>query len=132
MFPRAVDGDDQADAELRALIHEDLAGVKLEGVRSLAALVEGGTRRGRELRIDLDEDAALLVLGVLNDVRLAIGARVGIERLDRDEVDPHGEDGYRLAVMDHLGGWQELLLMVMDDPPVRHDGGLDPDDAFGS
>ena len=130
LFPRAVTDDEQADAELRGLIHEDLAGVKQAGVMAIADLLERGTRKGRELRVELDEDEALLVLGVLNDVRLAIGARVGIERIDRGEVDPEGEDGYRLAVMDHLGMWQELLLAELDPPPVRRDAGLDPDDLL--
>lgn len=130
LFPRAVTGDDEADAELRGLIHEDLAGVKLAGVTAVAELLESSSRKGRERRVDLGPDDALLVLGVLNDVRLAIGARVGIERLDRGEVDPDGEDGYRLAVMDHLGMWQELLLAELDPPPVRRDGGLDPDDLL--
>ena len=62
------------------------------------------------------------MLGVLNDIRLAIGARVGIEDLDRDDVDPESSLGYRLAVMDHLGLWQELLLAIVDPPAVRvHD-----------
>lgn len=112
-------------------MRDDLAGVKRAGLEALDTLLDGGQTRGRELRVELDLDAALLVLGVLNDVRLAIGARVGIERLDRDAVDPDGEDGYRLAVMDHLGMWQELLLAVLDPPAVRHDSGPDPDDAAG-
>lgn len=121
LFPRTVVGDDDADAELRRLIHDDLAGVKQAGLEALGALLDGGTTKGRELRVELDEDDALLVLGVLNDVRLAIGARVGIERLDRGDLDPQGPQAHRLAVLDHLAMWQELLLAHVDPPSVRHD-----------
>jgi hypothetical protein len=132
LFPRTVLGDEEADAELRGLIHDDLAGVKRAGLDALSELLDGGTSRGQVLRVELTPDDTLLVLGVLNDLRLAIGARVGIEDLDRDDVDPDSALGYRLAVMDHLGLWQELLLAIVDPPSVRvydHDLTDDEDDT---
>lgn len=127
LFPATVVGDADADAELRGLIRDDLAGVKRAGLDALIALLDGGSRRGRELRVTLEPDDTLLVLGVLNDLRLAIGARVGIESVDRDTLDPDDPVAYRLAVMDHLGGWQEWLLSIVDPPAVRvHE--LDPGD----
>jgi hypothetical protein len=127
LFPVTVLGDQEADDELRGLIHDDLAGVKREGLRALDELLDRGVTKGREVRVELTADDTLLVLGVLNDLRLAIGARIGIEDLDRDEVDPDSPLAYRLAVMDHLGGWQELLLGIVDPPSVRHLP-FDPDD----
>lgn len=121
LFPRAVDGDEDADQELRHLIHDDLAATKREALEELDRLLDGGVRKGRELRVRLDEEQQVLLLGVLNDLRLAIGARVGIEQLDRDELDPDHPDTYRVAVMDHLGMWQELLLAHLDPPAVRDD-----------
>jgi hypothetical protein len=130
LFPRTVVGDDDADEELRGLIHDDLAGVKRAGLDALEEVLDGGTRRGNGLRVELDESDTLLVLGVLNDLRLAIGARVGIEQVERAEVDPDSALGYRLAVMDHLGGWQELLLAIVDPPAVRvHEEPFPQDDA---
>jgi hypothetical protein len=126
LFPRAVSGDDDADAELRGLIREDLAGVKRAGLDALGALLDGASRRGTTLRIELTADDTLLVLGVLNDIRLAIGARLAIEDLDRDAVDPESVTAYRLAVMDHLGLWQELLLAIVDPPSVAFHGDADP------
>lgn len=122
LFPRTVLGDDDADVELRGLIHDDLAGVKRAGLDALSALLDGGDRRGQGLRVELTPDDTLLVLGVLNDLRLAIGARVGIEDLDRGDVDPDSPLGYRFAVMDHLGLWQELLLAIVDPASVRVHG----------
>lgn len=131
LFPRAVGDDDEADAELRRLIHDDLVGVKRAGLEALRALLDGGTWRGRELRVALEPDDALLVLGVCNDLRLAIAARVGFAKIEARELDPDDPDVYRLAVIDHLGLWQELLLELLDPPAVRRDTGLDPDDAAG-
>ncbi|MTV26898.1 DUF2017 family protein [Nitriliruptoraceae bacterium ZYF776] len=131
LFPTTVLGDAEADAELRQLIHDDLATVKRRGLEELGALLAAGEpQRGGAVRIDLGPEDALLVLGVLNDLRLAIGARIGIDELDRATVDPDDEVGYRLAVMDHLGAWQELLLAIVDPPAVRvHD--LDPGELDG-
>lgn len=130
LFPATVIGDDDADAELRGLIHDDLAGVKRAGLDALEELLDRGTRKGSLHRIELTADDTLLVLGVLNDLRLAIGARVGITDLDRDDVDPDSALGYRLAVMDHLGLWQELLLAIVDPAAVQiHEVEFDvPDD----
>ena len=62
------------------------------------------------------------MLGVLNDLRLAIGAQVGIESLERDRLDPDDPVTYRVAVMDHLGWLQEQLLHVLDPSSTRiHD-----------
>jgi hypothetical protein len=128
LFPATVVGDDEADEELRGLIHDDLAGVKQAGLDALGELLDGGTPRGSVLRVELTPEDTLLVLGVLNDLRLAIGARIGITDLDREDVDPDGAVGQRLAVMDHLGLWQELLLAIVDPPAVTiHDLGH-PDD----
>jgi hypothetical protein len=132
LFPATVVGDDAADEELRGLIHDDLAGVKQAGLDALTELLDGASRRGSSLRVELSPEDTLLVLGVLNDLRLAIGARVDITELDRGEVDPDSPVGYRLAVMDHLGLWQELLLAIVDPPAVRvHEEGF-PEGPDGS
>ena len=64
--------------------------------------------------VDLAEDEPLQVLGVLNDIRLAIGARIDIEAIDRDQVSEDDPVAYPIAVMDHLGWWQEQLLAILD------------------
>jgi hypothetical protein len=129
LFPPTVLGDPEADAELRALIHDDLAVVKKRGLEEIAGLLARGQRVRDGLRVELDADAAHLVLGVLNDLRLSIGARVGIEQLDRKSIPPDAPEAYRLAVMDHLAYWQELLLAIVDPQSVRvHELRIDPDD----
>ena len=119
LFPSAVTGDEEADHELRDMIHDDLRLQRLSGLDALMGLIERGTRRGRQVRVDLDEEEPLLVLGVLNDLRLAIGAQVGIEELDREQLDPDDPATYRVAVMDHLAWLQEQLLHVLDPDVTR-------------
>lgn len=122
LLPRAVAGDDEADAELRALIRDDVLGVKLSGIEALSDLLDRGTPHRGRLRVDLDPDEALLVLGVLNDIRLAIGERVGVTRegFDRDALAPDDAASTPLLVMDHLAWLQEQLLAIIDPESVRH------------
>ncbi len=122
LFPPTVGDDEEADRELRGLIHDDLLRQRLEGLDTLLGLLERGTRRGRAIRVDLAEEEPLVVLGVLNDLRLAIGAQVGIEQVDRERLDPDDPVTYRVAVMDHLAWLQEQLLAVLDPESTRvHD-----------
>ncbi|MEX2420993.1 MAG: DUF2017 family protein [Actinomycetota bacterium] len=122
LFPPAVLGDPDAERELRELLVDDLLASRRAGLDALVALFDRATPHRNGVRIDLVDDEPLLVLGVLNDVRLAIGARIDIDALDRDAV------AYRLALMDHLGWWQEQLLVLLD--PAA--GSSHPPDVTGS
>jgi hypothetical protein len=139
LYPSTVLGDAEADDELRGLLKDDLLTVRLAGLDALVAILDRGTEHRHGLRVELRDDEPSLFLGVVNDLRLAIGARLGIERLDRDAIDPEDPVAYRIAVMDHLAWWQEELLAIMDPEAVawtRHADladlepeDLDPDDA---
>ena len=137
LFPAPVLGDQAVAEEVRELLTEDLRQRRLSQLEQLLALLERGERWRGGLRVDLVDDEPLLVLGVLNDVRLAIGARIDVEAIDREAVSQDDPEAYPLAVMDHLGWWQEQLLAIVDPPSVRHavegwldDGAVDdpPDD----
>lgn len=119
LFPATVTDDPDADAELRALLYEDLLTDRLTALRELLALLDRATRHRGGLRIDLDAEEAVLVLGVLNDLRLAMGARVGDEALRREGEPVDEATAQRLAVMDHLGWLQEQLLAILDPPSVK-------------
>ena len=114
LFPPAVLGDAEADREVRDLLADALLADRLEGLEAVLELV-GRARRSRgRLVVDLAEEEPLLLLRVLNDIRLAIGARIDIEAIDRDQVGEQDEVAYPIAVMDHLGWWQEQLLVLID------------------
>lgn len=120
LFPSAVTGDDEADDELRRLIHDDLLRSKLTGLDELVAILDRAEPHRSRLRVELEPDEAMLMLGVLNDLRLAIGARVGVEEIERDSLQPDDPRIGPLAVMDHLAGLQEQLLEIIDPESVRH------------
>lgn len=128
LFPSMVLGDEEADRDLRGLVHDDLLASRLRGLDALVELLERGTVHRNHLRVDLRDDEPLLVLGVLNDLRLAIGARIDIEALDRGTVDPDDPLAYRLAVMDLLAWWQEQLLAIVDPPSVEVTFDVGPDE----
>lgn len=122
LFPPAVLADPElaADEDLRMREREfadELLATRLEALDTVLALLERGTpHRGGGLRVELTDDEPLLLLGVLNDIRLAVGARIDVEALDRETIPDDAPVAYQLAVMDHLGWWQEQLLALIDPP----------------
>lgn len=130
LFPTAVSGDQDADAEVRELLRDDLLESRRAGLEALNRILERATPHRGRLRVQLVDDEPLLVLGVLNDLRLAIGASIGIEQIEREAVTDDDPVAYRLAVMDHLGWWQEQLLDLLgrQDPP---DSEHPPPDELG-
>jgi hypothetical protein len=128
LFPSTVIGDDEADRELRGMVHEELRGLRLEGLDALDDLLDRGIpQRGDRLRLELRDDEPQLMLGVLNDLRLAIGATVGDDALEQRPTPLEGPLAERLAVMDHLAWWQEELLAVIDPAAVDRAGPFDDD-----
>lgn len=128
LFPPAVADDPSADDELRDLMRNDLLARQLEALDELVAILDRGRGQRGLLRVDLTSEEAVLVLGAVNQLRLAIGARIGIEQLDRDRLDEDDPVAYRVAVMDHLGWMQEQLLAILDPPSVRFHGQLGVND----
>lgn len=128
-LPAAVADDEEADGELRRLIRDDLLENKRRGLEALLDILGRADPRGDRLRVDLQDDEPLLVLGVLNDLRLAMGARLGIEHLDRGELAEDGPEAATLAVMDHLAWIQESLLRILDPASVVDEDPFGPLDG---
>ncbi len=133
LFPAPVLGDEETAEEVRDLVTEDLLHRRLEQLDELLTMLDRGEAWRGGIRVDLVEDEPLLVLGVLNDLRLGIGARIDVMAIDRDQVDRDHPYAYPLAVMDHFGWWQEQLLAIIDPPSVRHasEGWFDDDPSAG-
>lgn len=120
LYPTGSRGDDEVDTELRRLMHDDLLQSKLAGLDALVDVLDRAEERRGKVRVELDDDEPSLVLGVVNDVRLALGARIGIEHLDREVVDEDDPLAPTLALMDHLAYLQESLLAVLDPSSLAH------------
>lgn len=121
LFPACVLGDDEVDAEVRELIHEDVLRSRLEALDTFVEVLERGERRRGQVVLRLVEDEPSMVLGVLNDVRITLGERVGIGGIDRDQVDRDHPAAQTIAVMDHLAWVQEEILRAIDAPSVDAD-----------
>lgn len=84
LFPDAYD-DARDAAEFRRYTVDELSAAKRAGLAQLLATTPGG---GGE--VTLDEPAAQAWLTALNDLRLALGTRIGVEEDTLDEL--HGLD----------------------------------------
>jgi hypothetical protein len=121
LFPPAVGEDPDADEELRRLMHDDLLQSRLTALEEVLGYLDRAERSRRRQVVDLVGEEPVLVLGVLNDLRLALGARVGHDLLaSREPVDADDPRVPSLAVMDHLAMWQEQLLGVLDPVSTAH------------
>lgn len=120
LFPAAVTGDDVEDAELRALVYDDLLTGRLTGLEEVVGYLDRARRVRGGLQVDLRPEEAVLLLGVLNDLRLALGARIRIEDIDRDVLDDTDPVFPSVVLIDHLGWWQEQLLTIVDPASVAH------------
>jgi hypothetical protein len=82
--PAAYPDDPEAEAEYRTLTEASLHTVRSERIAACRAdLAQSG-------EVDLDEpDAARRWIQVLNDLRLALGTRLGITEDDDHDIDPH-------------------------------------------
>lgn len=127
LFPATVTGDDEQDAELRGLVYDDLLAGRLTGLEEIVGYLDRGRRVRGGIQVDLRPEEAALVLGVLNDLRLALGARIRIEDIDRDALSEADPAFATVVLIDHLGWWQEQLLRILDPASVAHYDELDDD-----
>jgi hypothetical protein len=112
LFPPAyLDvADIERDAEYRRLMHDDLVEEKLANLDLVTASLERGSASVRRWTVELTDEEAAAWLGVLNDLRLALGVRLDItEDYDGavDDTDPRAP-AFRL--LSYLGWLEEQLL----------------------
>lgn len=110
-------GDEDVDAELRQLLRDDLLegrGGRLRTVSSLLDSAQPAARGETERAVPLTWDTALMVVQALNDVRLALGAAVDIETLERDDVAEDDPRQSTLHLMDGLAWLQGALIELLD------------------
>lgn len=124
LFPDVYPESPEEAAEFRRLTEEDLVAGKLDHAKTVLTdlLAAGGDEDGAEVR--LDEERADTWLRALNDVRLALGTRLGIED-DTDieaEIDaaagrnPTSPRAGQLSVYAYLTYLQESLVGALAAP----------------
>lgn len=125
LFPRAVEGEDDADAEFRMLLAGDLLLRRHEAIRHCRRVLQDGTSRRRRqvVEVTMEDDEPAMMLATLNDVRLALGARVGTTAVElRQLVEDDDLEAQRaLETMDLLAWCQMQLLEHIDPVAARHD-----------
>lgn len=122
------------DAEIRELVHPDLVTSRREALTAIAGHLETSVESADGAVILLDDDQAVQFLGAVNDVRLALAARVQPALFSDPDVEwPPDAPSRRRAAMvelvDHLAWLQEQLLASLDAETQAHYQALDHDTA---
>lgn len=133
LVPEGYRDDPEAAAEFRRFTADDLVGGKVSAARTvLAALTadapDAGGRAGRPTGDDdgadvtLEGETAWTWLRFLNDTRLTIAARLGIEDDDTEPFDPapatsddEQDPQLMMAIYAWLGYLQESIVAVLDE-----------------
>ena len=115
LFPRAyLEPDDaERDAEYRRLVRDDLLKEKLANLDVVTSTLDRGSMTLRRWTVDLSEDEAVAWLGALNDLRLALGVRLGITEDFDGDVDPSDPQAPALHVLSYLGWLEENLVEAL-------------------
>jgi uncharacterized protein DUF2017 len=112
LFPPAyLDvADIEHDAEYHRLMHDDLVSEKLANLDLVTDTLARGTSSVRRWTVELTEEEATAWLGVLNDLRLALGVRLDITEDFDGEVDDTDPRAPALRLLSYLGWLEEQLL----------------------
>lgn len=108
LYPSTT-ADPRLDRDLRDLVHPDLVEGRLEAFEVVGAVLADADGSGRERTLEFDDDQAVAFLGVVNDVRLALAARINLPALVDDDGElPDDLPDQTLAVAE-LVSWLALL-----------------------
>jgi hypothetical protein len=111
LFPNGYHDNPEAAEAFRSLTETSLRDERLG--RAEQCLADLAAVHGRhKIDVTLGEDAAERWLRVLNDMRLAIGTRLGISEEDEESFDfrPDGPDSMQRAIYAYLTGVQDAVV----------------------
>jgi Domain of unknown function (DUF2017) len=116
LFPPAyLDVEDvERDAEYRRLMHDDLVKEKLANLDLITSSLERGSTSVRRWTVELTDEEATAWLGVLNDLRLALGVRLDITEDFDGDVDDTDPRAPALRLLSYLGWLEEQLLDALE------------------
>ena len=112
LFPPAyLDvADIEHDTEFHRLMHDDLVSEKLANLDLVTDTLARGSTSVRRWTVELTDEEATAWLGVLNDLRLALGVRLDITEDFDGDVDDTDPRAPALRLLSYLGWLEEQLL----------------------
>ena len=112
LFPPAyLDvADIEHDTEFHRLMHDDLVTEKLANLDLVTDTLARGSTSVRRWTVELSDEEATAWLGVLNDLRLALGVRLDITEDFDGDVDDTDPRAPALRLLSYLGWLEEQLL----------------------
>jgi Domain of unknown function (DUF2017) len=115
LFPPAYRDpeDSERQAEYRRLMQEELVAEKLANLDLVVGTLDRGQLRQRRWTAELTEEEALAWLGVLNDLRLALGVRLAITEDFDGAVAPDDPDAPAKHLLSYLGWLEEHLVEAL-------------------
>ncbi|MGH3359653.1 MAG: DUF2017 domain-containing protein [Nocardioidaceae bacterium] len=123
LFPDAYRDDDESAAEFRRFTEPALAGSKIDNatmvMQTLSAAglrLDGSEQSVKTVEIELDPAAVQAWLRTLNDMRLSVAVRLGIDSDDGSRDAETDDEGYGLMsdIYDWLGYVQESLVLALE------------------
>jgi Domain of unknown function (DUF2017) len=115
LFPAAYldPTEEAAETEWKAMVHPDLMRQRLDALALVAASLGRATRQGDWMELELAPDDVQAWLGILNDVRLVLGTRLGVTEDDWEvgSDDPRAGAYDVYAWLTHLQG--ELIDQLL-------------------
>jgi Domain of unknown function (DUF2017) len=115
LFPPAyLDvADIEHDTEFHRLMHDDLVTEKLANLDLVTDTLARGSTSVRRWTVELTDEEATAWLGVLNDLRLALGVRLDITEDFDGDVDDTDPRAPALRLLSYLGWLEEQLLEAL-------------------
>ena len=111
LYPDGYQGNADAAEAFRSLTESSLRGERLERAEQcLAGLAAAGASANRKMDVTLEPDAVARRLRVINDMRLAIGTRIGITEEDEYDFDPNDPASMSRSLYAYLTGVQDAVV----------------------
>jgi hypothetical protein len=114
LAPTVSRSDPEVDRELRAMLREDLLGTRADRLRQLAGDLRTWSARDDGIDRVLDREAAMRLVEVLNDLRLALAATIAYDETLRETLDPDDRRVDAVRLLDALAWLQGGLIEFIE------------------